>query len=216
MDLSEKLLGRGESTASRIYGAIINCIIVLLIAALVAVLVVTNMFALCRVDGDSMNPTLVTTQFVLVEKHKSEIKRGDVIVFRKQTDSKQYIKRAMALSGDNFEFVSTGDVAELYVNGVKQANDFGMSVSSYWLPYAREIGLKLDTAYTVPDGKLLALGDNRNNSMDSRFAAIGFVDYETELLGRADVFLKIGSFTEWLIEMIYGVPFKSEYAVKTN
>ena len=216
MDLSEKILGRGESTASRIYGIVINCVIVLLIVALFAVLVVTNMFALCRVDGDSMNPTLVTKQFVLVEKHKSEIGRGDVIVFRKGADSKQYIKRAMALGGDKFVFVTNGSVAELYVNGVRQTDDFMMETSYWRPPYSSQIGLKLDTEYTVPDGQLLALGDNRNNSMDSRYTEIGFVDCATELLGRADVFLEIGSFTEWLVEMIYGVPFKSEYNVNSN
>lgn len=225
MDLSEKLLGRGENLASKIYGIAINCVIVLLIVALFAVLIVTNMFALCRVDGDSMNPTLVTTQFVLVEKHKTEIKRGDVIVFRKGSESTQYIKRAMAVGGDTFEFVTSvitdangqkSTVADLYVNGVKQEDDFEMKVSYWRPPYASQIGLKLDTEYTVPDGQLLALGDNRNNSMDSRYSAIGFVDCETELLGRADVFLEIGSFTEWLIEMIYGVPFKSEYNVKSS
>lgn len=215
MDLSEKLLGRGESTASRVYGIAVNCVIVLLIVALFAVLVVTNMFALCRVDGDSMNPTLVTKQFVLVEKHKSEIGRGDVIVFRKGADSKQYIKRAMAVGGDKFAFVTNGSVAELYVNGVRQTGDFMME-TSYWSKNSSQLALKLNTEYTVPDGQLLALGDNRNNSMDSRFSAIGFVDCETELLGRADVFLEIGSFTEWLVEMIYGVPFKSEYNVKSK
>lgn len=212
MDLNEKLLGRGEGLASRIYGIVVNVLLVLLVAALLAVLIVTNMFALCRVDGDSMNPTLVTKQFVLVEKHKSEIGRGDVIVFSKTTDSTQYIKRVAAVAGDTFEFVPVGEGAELYVNGARRENDFEMS-ASYWSYRPGEIGLKLGVEYTVPDGKLLALGDNRNNSKDSRYSEIGFVDVETELLGRADVFLEIGSFAEWLVEIIYGVPFKSEYGM---
>lgn len=211
MELNEKLLGRGESAASKITGWIINCVLVLLIVALFAVLIVTNMFALCQVDGTSMTPTLADKQYVLVEKHKSEIKRGEVIVFKKTGASKQYIKRAMGLAGDKFEFMTEGSAVYLYVNGEKQSDDFAMNTSYWRPPYASQIGLKLDVEYTVPENSLLALGDNRNNSMDSRYAAIGFVDCENELLGRADVFLEPGSFTEWLVEMIYGVPFKGEY-----
>ena len=66
MELSDNLLGgrRGSSVA----GVVINIILALVLLALVAVLIVTSSFSLCRISGDSMESTLHDGQYVLVGK----------------------------------------------------------------------------------------------------------------------------------------------------
>lgn len=207
MEFYENLLGQRESAFSRVCGTIVNCLLALLVVALIAVLVVTNMFALCEIDGTSMNPTLQTKQYVLVEKHKSTIERGDIVVFKKEGATIQLIKRTMAVGGDTFIFVRDGSTVELSVNGEEVENDFEMSAST-WTRYSQHMTFALGTEYTVPDGKLMVLGDNRDNSTDSRFREVGFVDLQTELVGRADVFITPGSFTELVVKLAYGAPLR--------
>lgn len=108
-----------------------------------------------RVDGASMEPTLVSGEYVIVSRLSYRLgnpQRGDIIVFHFPRDPKEeYIKRVIGLPGDEVE-VRNGSV---FVNG--QGTD-----ESY---------LKVKTNYTgrwtVPAGQLFVLGDNRNNSSDS-------------------------------------------------
>ncbi len=108
-----------------------------------------------RVDGASMEPTLVSGEYVIVSRLSYRFgtpQRGDIIVFHFPRDPKEeYIKRVIGLPGDVVE-VKGGTV---YVNG--QPLD--------------ETYLKVKTNYvgtwSVPAGQLFVLGDNRNNSSDS-------------------------------------------------
>jgi signal peptidase I len=108
-----------------------------------------------RVDGASMEPTLLSGEYVIVNRISYKLgtpQRGDIIVFHFPRDPREeYIKRVIGLPGDDVE-VKDGKV---YVNG--QALD-----ESY---------LKVQTNYPgswrVPEGQLFVLGDNRNNSSDS-------------------------------------------------
>jgi signal peptidase I len=126
-----------------------------LVLALVLFVSVNVISARIRVDGASMEPTLVTGEYVIVNRISYKLgspQRGDIIVFHYPKDpSQEYIKRVIGLPGDEVE-VKNGIV---YVNG--QALD-----ESY---------LKVKTNYPgtwrVPQGQLFVLGDNRNNSSDS-------------------------------------------------
>ncbi|MGE5123162.1 MAG: signal peptidase I [Acidobacteriaceae bacterium] len=118
-----------------------------------------------RVDGASMEPTLVSGEYVIVSRLSYRLgnpQRGDVIVFHFPRDPKEeYIKRLIGLPGDVVE-VKDGSV---FVNG--QPLD--------------ETYLKVKTNYTgtwnVPDGQLFVLGDNRNNSSDSHDWGMVPMDY---------------------------------------
>ncbi|MFZ2095893.1 MAG: signal peptidase I [Anaerolineales bacterium] len=108
-----------------------------------------------RVDGASMEPTLVSGEYVIVSKISYRLgspQHGDIIVFHFPRDpEEEYIKRVIGLPGDEVE-VRHGSV---YVNG--QLLD--------------ETYLKVTTNYngtwTVSADQLFVLGDNRNNSSDS-------------------------------------------------
>lgn len=108
-----------------------------------------------RVDGYSMEPTLHSGEFVIVNKLAYQIgfpQRGDVIVFHYPRDPEQeYIKRVIGLPGDEV-VVNQGQVR---VNGLLLDE-----------PYIAEAPL-YQADWRVPDASLFVLGDNRNKSSDS-------------------------------------------------
>ncbi len=109
-----------------------------------------------RVESISMLPTLQPGTFVIVNKlayFGGEVERGDVVVFNLPQDSQQrYIKRVIGLPGEEVR-VSGGNV---YVDGNRLAE-----------PYL-DVATQRSGTWTVPDGSLFVMGDNRNNSSDSR------------------------------------------------
>ncbi|OAN50862.1 S26 family signal peptidase [Paramagnetospirillum marisnigri] len=145
--------------------------------------------------------------------------RGDVIVFKKPTENKvDYIKRVVGLPGDRIQV--TGGI--LHINGEaverKRVEDFIerdrdgniIRAAQYieTLPNGRkhriiefmgDRGLADNTVeFKVPAGHYFMMGDNRDNSTDSRFADVGFVPAEN-LVGRAEVlfFSSDGSAALW-------------------
>ena len=109
-----------------------------------------------RVEGFSMEPTLHTNQYLLVNKVSymvGEPKRGDVVVLRFPQDPRRdFIKRVIALPGEEVE-VRGGVV---YVDGKALTEPYILSRPAYQYTKKR-----------VPPGSYFVLGDNRNNSHDS-------------------------------------------------
>jgi signal peptidase I len=108
-----------------------------------------------RVDGSSMEPNLHNADLVLVSRlayRLGEPQRGEVIVFRYPLDPEQeYIKRIIGLPGDTIDIQG----GQVYVNNQLLHE-----------PYIKAPPAYADS-WTVPDGTLFVLGDNRNNSNDS-------------------------------------------------
>ena len=140
--------------------------------------------------------------------------RGDVAVFRKPTgDHEDYIKRIIGLPGDTIQVI--GGI--LHINGVaverRQIEDFidstGDSSRQYieTLPNGVEHHIlekgddkMLDDTepFVVPEGHFFAMGDNRDNSRDSRTPEVGFVPFQN-LVGRAEfIFLSADDTAEWI------------------
>lgn len=136
----------------------------------------------------------------------SEPERGDVVVFKLPTDNKtDYIKRVVGLPGDTIQVrdgilhINGEAVARRQVENFRDEDRFGRpaDVKQYieTLPNGREhpileIGDDLPNdntgVYRVPEGHYFAMGDNRDNSVDSRFAKVGFIPRDN-LVGRAEV-----------------------------
>lgn len=131
-------------------------IIETLILAVVLFLGINAISARVRVDGFSMRPTLEDGEFVLVNKMSyrfGDYSRGDIIVFHFPVDpSEDLVKRVIGLPGDHVEVKNN----TVYVNGQKLDE-----------PYIAEVPL-YGGEWTVADGNLFVLGDNRNNSNDSK------------------------------------------------
>lgn len=133
----------------------------------------------------------------------SEPKRGDVIVFKKPTDvSQDFIKRLIGLPGDKIQMKA----GRLYINGEvvprERIDDFisnGYKIPRYIetlpngvkhpvLEAEGDDGMLDNTeVYTVPAGHYFMMGDNRDNSQDSRvLTEVGYVPFDN-LVGRAEV-----------------------------
>jgi signal peptidase I len=126
-----------------------------LVLSVVLFVSVNIISARIRVDGDSMVPTLISGEYVVVNRMSYRLgnpHRGDIIVFHfPRNPAEEYIKRIIGLPGDMIE-VMNGTV---YING--QPLD-----ESYL-----DVKVNYTGKWEVPQGHLFVLGDNRNNSSDS-------------------------------------------------
>lgn len=142
-------------------------------AIIIAVLIMVFIARAYTVNGDSMLPTLHHGERLLVDKISYRFvapSRGEIIVFKNPSDtSEQFIKRVIGLPGDKVSIVQ----GVVYVNDQAIAED-------YTLAPAR-IGF---SPQVVPDDTYFVLGDNRNNSEDSRFSRVGFLPRKL-IVGRA-------------------------------
>ena len=126
-----------------------------------------------RVESISMQPTLYAGNFVLVNRLAYRIgkpSRGDIIIFRYPPDPTQvpYIKRVIGLPGDTIHITD----GKVYING-------DLLVEPYLVTTTNRGG-----DWTVPANSLFVMGDNRNNSSDSR--SWGFVPLQN-VIGKAEV-----------------------------
>lgn len=138
---------------------VIEVVVIVAAAFVLALLVQQFLVKPFAIPSPSMEPTLVEGDRVLVNRlvyHFRSPHRGDVIVFHPpgRVGSDPFIKRIVAIGGDTIE-VRDG---YLYVNGVRQEEG-----------YIKEYPIVGDFRQTlVPQGSIWAMGDNRNNSGDSR------------------------------------------------
>lgn len=173
---------------SSIIGQELKSWIISIVSAIVVALLIRNFVVeLYVVDGPSMQPTLLDGERLVVNKfiyHWRAPIKSEVVIFRYPRDhSRDFIKRVIAVGGDTIE-IKDGHV---YVNDALVNEDY--------------ISEKTRTEYpkqTVPEGTLFVCGDNRRNSLDSRFPDVGFVPLEL-VKGKATLIF-------WPIDYIAALP----------
>ncbi len=153
----------------------IACIVV---AVIITLFLRNFVFTLVRVDGSSMDPTLANGERLVMIRLGYEPEEGDIVVVDPDNGSSApYIKRIIGMPGDLIQFeTGTGGKVELYINGELQEEGY---ISSDIYP--GNIG---QGTYTVPEGHVFVMGDNRPNSKDSRDRSVGFIPFDN-VLGEA-------------------------------
>ena len=151
--------------------------LVLIAIALSIALLFTRFIAIRSVvDGDSMNPTLINEDSVLVSRITytfSEPQRFDIVVFELRSDPDTYfIKRVIGLPG---ETVSIRD-GKVYINDVLLEEDVYGNAPIIMPGRAA-------SSVTLGEDEYFVLGDNRNNSRDSRYADPGSI-LKKQLIGK--------------------------------
>lgn len=127
------------------------------------------------VNGVSMQPTLSDGDNLIVDKLSYRFRnpdRFDIIVFP-QGDGRYFIKRIIGLPGENVRIDEDGSI---YIDGEKLSESYGKEV-------IQDPGLAKDGIELGAD-EYFVLGDNRNDSMDSRMAEVGPIVGE-RIIGRA-------------------------------
>jgi signal peptidase I len=136
-----------------------------------------------KIPSGSMKNTLLIGDYILVNKFiygvkvpftnmtlipVKDPKRGDIIVFKFPKDpSKDFIKRVIAVGGDTLEIRDK----QVYVNGQPQKEAYTVHTDNQIHPSNGVYGTTRDNLepVKVPEGKLFVMGDNRDESNDSRF-----------------------------------------------
>jgi len=186
----------------------------LIVIAILAIVIRSFIVAPFKIPSSSMVPTLEVGDYLFVMRYSygfripftdvqiapSPAKRGDVAVFDYPEDrSKDYIKRIVGVPGDQIRYEKN----ELFVNGKKMLlteqgrrayylQDGSVDMSMQFeeqlfkvnhFVLRKDFSIK-DGVWKVPEGHFFVLGDNRNNSRDSRFW--GFVP-QNYLVGKAAI-----------------------------
>lgn len=145
-------------------------IFISLIVVCIVMFIITSLCSFFKVEGDSMNPTLVNNDVVYVRKTKS-FKQGDLIAFN--YNNKLLVRRVIALEGDKVNIDQNGYI---FVNDKKLEENYIQSRKDN--PLRDEI-----FPYTVSQGHIFVLGDHRTHAIDSRMRDLGAID-QNQIIGK--------------------------------
>ena len=146
----------------------------LISAARVLVLVCSFFFRIIPVDGEAMVYTLENGDKLIVWGAGYEPQRGDVVIVDSYTSyGRPLVKRVIAKGGDTISID--------YAAGTVKVN--GKVLEEDYIAEPTYLGYDVEFPYTVPEGTVFVMGDNRNASLDSRSSYVGCID-EQDILGK--------------------------------
>jgi signal peptidase I len=165
----------------------------IIIAILIALFIRTFIIQAFKIPSGSMKPTFEIGDHILVSKFIYGIKipflrntlipvgdpqRGDIVVFIYPEDrSKDFIKRVIGVSGDTIEIRNK----KIYLNGLPMNDTYGVYTDDFIIPGSIQPRDNFGPV-TVRPGSIFVMGDNRDQSYDSRFW--GFVNLK-DVMGKA-------------------------------
>lgn len=152
---------------------IVKEIVPYLIVILLAILIRTFIASPVRVNGPSMNDTLKEGQILLLNKMNKNYKRFDIVVI--DNNGTKIIKRIIGLPGESIEYKNNS----LYINN-KYVKDVSKEVTG-------DFSLEELYGYKIlPKGYYFVMGDNRDESSDSRDPRIGLIK-KSDIKGKVKI-----------------------------
>lgn len=151
---------------NKIFKELLPYILIVVIVVTIRTFIITPV----RVDGASMDPTLKDGQILLLSKISNNYKRFDIVVINK--NGTRIVKRIIGLPGETLEYKKS----RLYIDGKIVKDKINIEIEDFDLKILYGIN-------TIPEGYYFVMGDNRNNSSDSRDLRIGLIK-ESEIKGK--------------------------------
>ena len=149
-------------------------------AILTVGIIFTFLFKISTVSGESMENTLHNGDKLIISAITQDVKYGDVVVTSQPNGhGKVLIKRVIAVGGQTVWF--NEETNKVVVDGKE--------LEEPYIKEEMEFLLSMTNLYRVPEGKIFVMGDNRNDSADSRDVLIGMID-ERYVVGK--VIYRIG------------------------
>lgn len=176
--MNNKEAGEQQETPKKSMGReVLEMVVYILIVAALTWLLVTFVGQRTVVSGRSMNPTLENGDNLITDKISyrfSDPKRYDIVVFpfEDETGKRNFIKRIIGLPGETVQIKD----GEVYINGELLGETYGKEKMDY--------AGRASEPITLGDDEYFVLGDNRNNSKDSRYEDVGNISRD-RLIGRA-------------------------------
>lgn len=169
-DSGEELPERNQ----KLWGIVYDVVATLESAVIILILLFSLVLRPAAVIGNSMLPSFNSGDRVVCLPELSGYERGDVIIISHATrKDESIIKRVIAVGGD------TVDID--FYKGTVSVN--GQVLDEPYVNTPTNLSYDMTFPVTVPEGKLFVLGDNRNDSIDSRSTDIGFIN-ENKVLGK--------------------------------
>ncbi len=177
---------KGKNKKNSFHLSDYDMVSIVMSAFIIIAVVFTFVFRLVGVEGYSMSDTLQDNDWLLTV-NKESYERGDIVVITEPNYfDEPLIKRVIAKGGETVDI--DFETSTVFVDGVALKEPY--TREDYILPKLDDI----DFPYTVPEGHIFCMGDNRNGSTDSRSNLIGPLD-ERYVLGKAVVrILPFGDF----------------------
>ena len=142
---------------------------VIYIAVLLAIIITFRCFLMIgRVPSESMEPTLMVHDWLIGDRHAYEEEkpqRGDIVMFYQKDENETMVKRVIGLPGETVSFVND----HVYIDGEP------LDESAY---LADDVLTECDETFTVPEGCVFLLGDNREVSLDARYWENPYISYD--------------------------------------